>query len=128
MKMRNFDVVMVMGAAPIAVLAGVPATGYGIGAVTWILLRGFGGAVDRRALAGGDLGQLVALRIAYRLIRVALLVLAVVVAEQAVGKPNGLAALAVIVSAFTVQLVWSIAGHERAQRPAPGVTERATDR
>jgi hypothetical protein len=101
---RYGDVALVLLAAPILLLAGVPALGYGIGAAAWILLRGLGLAVDRHASASSELSQQLALRVGYRFARVLLLVTATVVSIKVSGRSDGLTALLVISVAFTAQL------------------------
>ena len=100
------DVVLVLAAAPILLLIGVPAAGYLIGGGTWILLRALGMAVDHCAISLTHTVQQASLRLGYRMARVVLLVFAVVLARKA-GE-DGLAALLVIVTAFTVQLAVAI--------------------
>jgi hypothetical protein len=107
--LRYLDAVLIVISAPVPVLVGVPAAGYGVGAATWIAPRGLGRVVNRHALAIGELSRLMTLRVGYRLVRVALLVLAVVRAEKWVRKHDGVAALLVIVSGFTTELGRSIA-------------------
>lgn len=109
--LRYGDLILIVLAAPILLLTGAPAIGYGIGGATWIALRLLGRAVEHHASAARDLSELVALSVGYRFARVLLLVLAVVLAEKMVGKHDGLAALLAIVGGFTVQLCWSIAHH-----------------
>jgi hypothetical protein len=99
-----YDVVLVVLAAPLLFLFGVPALGYAIGAASWIVLRAVGVAVDRRASAGANVLQQVSLRIEYRLVLVLALVAAAVLAAKA-GRADGLTALLVITFAFTVQLI-----------------------
>ena len=55
----------------------------------------------------------VAARLGYRLSRVALLAGAIVLAQTGDGREAGLTALVVIISAFTIQLIWSIAHRTR---------------
>jgi hypothetical protein len=62
--LRYLDVVLIVIPAPVPVLVGVPAAGYGVGAATWIVLRGLERVIDRRALAIMELTKLVALRVA----------------------------------------------------------------
>lgn len=124
---RYLDLFLILIAAPILALVGVPVVGYGVGAAAWIMLRGLGHAVDRRALATRQLSQLVALRMGYRFTRVALLVLAVVLAQKWIGPHDGLAALLVIAFGFTVQLGESILyrgePHLRDRAPRAGCWE-----
>jgi len=101
------DVVVLVVAAPIMLLIGVPAVGYLIGAVAWIVLRAVGVAVDRAARAADDPRREAGLRLAYLLGRLFLLAIAVILVRNGAGRDDGLTALLVIVFAYTVQLVLS---------------------
>lgn len=101
------DVVLLVLAAPIMLLIGVPATGYGVAAGVWIVLRATGVAVDRLATASGDARSQIGLRMAYMFGRLFVLALTIVFARKAGGKDDGLTALVVIVFAFTIQLATS---------------------
>ena len=105
--LRYFDVALLIVAAPIMLLIGVPASGYLIGAGAWILLRAIGVGVEHAAVSVPEASQQIGLRLAYMLGRLFLLALAVIVARQASGRDAGLTALAVVVVAFTVQLAIS---------------------
>ncbi len=102
--LRYFDVVVLVVAAPIMLLLGVSATGYGIAAGVWIALRAIGVAVEHVADASGDARSQVGLRLGYMLGRLFALAITVILVRKADGKDAGLTALAVIVFAFTVQL------------------------
>ncbi len=108
------DVVLVVLAAPIMLLIGVSAVGYALGAGAWVILRAVGVAVERVA-AGRDARSQVSLRLGYMLGRLFLLALAVIVARSSGGQHGGLAALVVVVAAFTVQLAVSAANRPRGQ-------------
>ncbi|HEY1521636.1 MAG TPA: hypothetical protein VGF70_01370 [Solirubrobacteraceae bacterium] len=97
------DVVLVVLAAPIALLTGVSALGYGIGGGAWLVLRAVGVAVERMAISSTDARQQISLRMAYMLGRLFLLALAVILARRD-SQNAGLAALIVVVVAFTIQL------------------------
>jgi hypothetical protein len=109
------DVVLVVLAAPIALLTGVSALGYGAGAGAWLVLRVVGLAVER-VTANADARQQISLRMAYMLGRLFLLALAVVLARRDGGQNAGLAALVVVVGAFTVQLATSAVSRPRRSR------------
>ena len=109
------DVVLVVLAAPIMLLIGVPALGYAIGGGAWIALRAVGVAVERAAGAQ-ELRAQVSLRMGYMLGRLFLLALAIVLARSGGGRNDGLAALVVIVVAFTVQLAVSALNRPRGTR------------
>jgi hypothetical protein len=101
------DVVLVVVAAPIMLLIGVPADGYVIAAVTWIALRALGVGVERFAAAGGDVNRQIGIRMGYMLGRLFTLAIVVILVRKSDGQDAGLAALAVVVFAFTAQLVLS---------------------
>ena len=101
------DVVVLVVAAPIMLLIAVPAVGYLVGAVAWIVLRAVGVAVDRAARAADDPRREAGLRLAYLLGRLFLLAIAVILVRNGAGRDDGLTALLVIVFAYTVQLVLS---------------------
>jgi hypothetical protein len=105
--LRYFDVALVVVAAPILLLIGVPARGYAIGAGAWLVLRAVGVAVDRAADSSQEARTQISLRLGYMLGRLFALALAVVAARRAGSQGDGLAALGVVVVAFTVQLATS---------------------
>jgi hypothetical protein len=105
--LRYFDVALLVVAAPIMLLIGVPAGGYLLGAGAWIVLRAVGVLVDRIAGSMTEASLQVALRLAFMLSRLFLLALAVIVAREAYGRDAGITALAIVVFAFTVQLAIS---------------------
>jgi hypothetical protein len=109
------DVILVVLAAPIALLTGVSGLGYGVGAGAWLVLRAVGLAVERAA-SSADPRQQISLRMAYMLGRLFLLALAVVLARRDGGQDAGLAALIVVVGAFTVQLATSALSRPRRAR------------
>jgi hypothetical protein len=102
--LRYLDVALLLVAAPIMLLIGVPAAGYAIGTGAWIALRAVGVAVERYATASGDARSQIGIRLGYMLGRLFALALTVVVSRNAFGKNDGLTTLVVIVFAFTVQL------------------------
>lgn len=107
--LRYFDVVLVIVAAPIMLLIGVPATGYLVGGGAWIVLRALGVAVDRYAGSVGGQGGELTLRLTYLLGRLFGLALAIIIVRQNASRNDGLTALVVIVVAFTMQLALSFA-------------------
>jgi hypothetical protein len=104
---RYLDVALLLVAAPIMLLIGVPAAGYLAAAGVWIALRAAGVAIDRYAGAAGGQAQELTLRVGYLLGRLFLLALTVIVVRQAAGRDAAIAALAVIVVAYTLQLFLS---------------------
>lgn len=102
-----FDVVLIVVAAPIMLLIGVPATGYAVGAGAWIILRLLGVAVERYASATPQLHRAVSIRLGYMLGRLFTLAIAVILVTNADGKNSGLTCLAVFVFAFSAYLATS---------------------
>lgn len=102
-----FDVVMLVVAAPIMLLIGVPAVGYLVGAGVWIALRAVGVVVERVVASMRDPRGEVTLRLAYLMGRLFTLAIAVILVRNGASRDDGLTALVVIVFAFTAQLVLS---------------------
>ena len=113
--MRYLDVVVLALAAPILLLIGAPAGGYGIAAGAWIALRAVGVGVERAAGAARDQRTEISLRLGYMLGRLFALALVIVLVRQDVGRDAGLTALLVIVGAFTIQLALSAVNRPRAR-------------
>jgi hypothetical protein len=113
--LRYIDVVLVVCAAPILLLIGVPAIGYGVGAAMWIILRAAGVGVERRASAIGDVSRELTVRLVFVIGRVLLLALTIILVRREAGKDDGLTALLVIAFAFTVQLAISIVTRPRSR-------------
>lgn len=107
------DVVLVVLAAPIMLLIGVPSAGYGIGGGAWIVLRAVGVGLEH-GMGGRDARTQISLRMGYMLGRLFLLALAIIVARST-SKNDGLTALAVIVVAFTVQMALSVINRPRSR-------------
>jgi hypothetical protein len=107
--LRYIDVVLIVAAAPIMLLIGVPASGYLIGLGAWIVLRAIGVAVERYAAATGEASHQITVRLAYLIVRLFALALTVVLVRKDAGRDAGLTALLVIVFAFTMQLISQVA-------------------
>lgn len=101
-----FDVLVLVVAAPIMLLIGVPASGYAIGAGAWIALRAAGVGIDR-VIANADPQRQIGLRLGYMLGRLFALAIAVIIARNTGGRDAGITCLAVIVFAYTTSLAVS---------------------
>jgi hypothetical protein len=101
-----FDVLVLVVAAPIMLLIGVPASGYAIGAGAWIALRAAGIGIER-AIAGADPQRQIGLRLGYMLGRLFALAIAVIIARNTGGRDAGITCLAVVVFAYTMSLALS---------------------
>jgi hypothetical protein len=111
--LRYVDVVILVVAAPILLLIGVPASGYAAGAGAWIVLRALGVGVDHYATAAQAANTQITLRLSYLLSRLFLLAITVILVRKNDGRDAGLTALAVIVFAFTAELIISAATRPR---------------
>jgi hypothetical protein len=107
------DVLVLVVAAPIMLLIGVPAVGYLVGAVAWIVLRAVGLVIERAAGAAEDPRREASLRLAYLLGRLFMLAIVVILVRNGAGRNDGLTALLVIVFAFTMQLILSVLNRPR---------------
>jgi len=104
--LRYLDVALLVIAAPILLLIGVPAAGYCIAAGAWIALRAVGIAVERAASMRDQRSE-ISLRLGYMLGRLFALAVVIILVRRDIGRDDGLTALLVIVAAFTVQLATS---------------------
>jgi len=109
------DVIVIVAAAPIMLLIGVPAAGYLVGAGVWIVLRAVGVVMERAVGGVGDPRQETTIRLAYLMGRLFLLAIAVILVRNGSGRDAGLTALLVIVFAFTLQLILSFLTRPRAR-------------
>jgi hypothetical protein len=114
---RYLDVTLVLAAAPLFVLGDLPLTGYLIAAVAWIATRYSAGLAQRRALAARSAARQAATLLATMIARVLAIVAAILIARFAGGTDDGIAAAAVVLAAFTVQLLVSISLRTYAPRP-----------
>jgi hypothetical protein len=113
--LRYFDIALLIVAAPILLLIGVPAVGYAAGAGAWIVLRGLGEVVEYYAARTAQPSQQVSIRLGYLLGRLFALAITVILVRRGSGKDDALAALLVIVFAFTVQLALGFANRPRSR-------------
>jgi hypothetical protein len=112
--LRYFDVVLVVAAAPIMLLIGVSATGYGAGAGVWIILRALGEVFERTAQKAPP-NQQISMRLGFLIGRLFALALTVIVVRKTSGQDAALTALVVIVFAYTVSLFLSFANRPRSK-------------
>jgi hypothetical protein len=111
---RYIDVVLLVVAAPILLLIGVPAVGYGVAAGVWLGLRVVDIGVKRYAAALGDpKKELIVKQLAFPLVRIFLLALTVILIRRGAGRDAGLTALIVIVLAFTIYMAISFVDRPR---------------
>ena len=123
-----FDCVLVAIATPIMLLMGVPAVAYCVAAGAWIALRALGIAVEHYATQTTDANRQIGVRMGYMLGRLFTLALVVILARRSGGQDAGITAIAVVVVAFTIQLVLS--AFTRPTRPSgrPGAPSAPSSR
>jgi hypothetical protein len=114
--LRYLDLVLLVVAAPILLLIGVPVVGYAVGAGSWAGLRVVGAGLEHYLRQTTDARREISLRLAYLIARIFLLALAVILVRRGSGRDAGLTALLVIVFAFTVQLAISFIERPRSKR------------
>jgi hypothetical protein len=105
-------VVLVVLAAPVLLLIGVPALGYGVGAGAWIALRAIGAGVENLA-SRTDAAREVTIRLLFGLARVAVLALAIILVRRDAGRSDGLTTLLVVLVTFTIQFVIGVVTRPR---------------
>lgn len=99
---RFFDVVVVVLGLPIALLMGAPVVGCVAAVVVWIVQRVIALQVEQRAFAQEDPRTALKLNFVALMARVWLICLTIVVCGAAVSRPDGAAAAATMLIAFTV--------------------------
>ena len=113
--LRYIDVILLVVAAPILLLIGVPASGYAVAGGVWLVLRVIEVAMERYAGATTDARREITLRLAFTMTRVFVLAIVVILVRKSDGKDAGLTALAVVVVAFTLHLLVSFAERPRSR-------------
>jgi hypothetical protein len=113
--LRYLDVALIVVAAPILLLIGVPAEGYLVGAGVWIGLRAAGVVVERAAAASTDMNRQITIRLGFLMGRLFALAITVILVRKDAGQDDGLAALAVIVFAYTISLFLSFLTRPRSK-------------
>src|ERR671937_2359231 len=105
--LRFFDVALVVFFAPLLLLAGAPALGYGLGAGGWIVSRIGVEVIERRARTA-DPRTGIGLHVAGMMGRAWVVGLAVVGAGVVGGRDDAVCAAAVAIVAFTVYFALSL--------------------
>jgi hypothetical protein len=99
---RYFDVVLVVLAAPFVILMGGPVLGYTVAAVTWIVTRVGGAALERWARGVENPPAHVVVGFAVLLGRAWLMGIAILVVGLAADREDGLMAALLALVAFSV--------------------------
>ena len=105
---RWLDVILVVLAAPFAVLMGAPALGYAVGAVAWILNRVIGVWVERIAARQDDVRRGVGLNLGALIARCWLVGLTILAVGLGGEREDGLTAAVLMLAAFTLYFVTSL--------------------
>ena len=109
--LRYLDVVLVVAALPLVVLAGLPLLGYGVGAGAWIGQRALGAVLERRAQQTADVRRQVGFNLAGSLGRAWLVGGAILAVGLAGEREDGLMAAVLVAVAFTVYFAMSLVLH-----------------
>jgi hypothetical protein len=119
--LRYLDVCLVLVTAPFVLAAGMPALGYLVGAVAWILTRLGAAAAHTQALRSNDPKIRAGLQVGVMLGRVWIIALAVLLARYLGGRDDGIMAAVLVLAAFTVYLGLSFVyrGAPLGGRPSP---------
>jgi hypothetical protein len=110
------DVALVVILAAPVLAAGAPALGYTIGGTAWILARLASIVVDRRLQQVTDLRRMLGLGVAYKMLRVWALAIAIIVAGVAGTRADGLTAALVVFGGFSVHFATSAIAHVSQKR------------
>jgi hypothetical protein len=124
--LRYLDVCLVLATGPFVLLSGMPAFGYLVGAVAWLLTRTATAYAYARATRVPDARLKAGLQVGAMMGRIWIVALAVILARYAGGKDDGIMAAALVLAAFTVYFAMSfftrpatLAGRPRAHgRPS----------
>ena len=108
LPLRWLDVILVILAAPFAILMGAPALGYVVGAAAWIVNRAIGAAAERKAKAATDVRTTVGLNLGALIARSWLVGLTILAVGLAGDREDGLTAAILVLAAFTIYFATSL--------------------
>jgi hypothetical protein len=106
--LRYLDIALVVAALPFVVFAGLPVLGYVVGALAWILQRGIGILLERRAARSEDMRTQVGLNFFGTLLRSWLVGGAIIAVGLAGEREDGLTAAVLVLVAFTVYFAMTL--------------------
>lgn len=110
--------VLVIAAAPFVLLTGLPVVGYVVGGLGWVVSRVIGYAVERRARASDNIRTQTGLTLFSSLGRAWLVGLAILLVGLTGEREDGLTAAVLVLVAFTVYLVTTIALRPLERKPS----------
>lgn len=108
LPLRWLDVILVVLAAPFAILMGAAPLGYAVGGAAWILNRVIGHLVDRRAQAATDVRKSVGLNLGALIARTWLVGLTILAVGLLGDREDGLTAAILVLAAFTIYFATSL--------------------
>jgi hypothetical protein len=104
---RYLDVVLLVLAAPFVVLLELPALGYAVGALVWIVQRILEAVLDGAARRG-DVRRAVGLKVASMIGRTWLIGVGILAVGLAADREDGFTAALVCLAAYTVHLATTL--------------------
>lgn len=110
------DVALVLILAAPVLSAGAPVLGYTVGGAAWILARLVSIVVDRRIAQVPDLRRMLGIGVAYKMLRVWFLAIAIIVAGVVGARTDGLTAALVVFGGFSVHFAASAFAHVAQKR------------
>ena len=104
---RYLDVVLIVLAAPFVVLLGLPALGYAVGAIAWIVARVLEAVLERSA-GRGDVRRAIGVKVGSMIGRTWLIGIAIIAVGLAAEREDGFTAALVCLAAYTVHLATAL--------------------
>lgn len=104
---RHLDVVLIVLAAPFAVLLGAPVLGYAVGAGVWILSRVLEAVLERSA-GRSDVRRAIGVKVGSMIGRVWLLGIGILAVGLAAEREDGFTAALLCLAAYTVHLATTL--------------------
>ncbi|CAA9511989.1 MAG: hypothetical protein AVDCRST_MAG30-2544 [uncultured Solirubrobacteraceae bacterium] len=115
---RWTDVILVLAVAPFVVLMDLPVLGYAAGAAAWVVSRVIGHFVERRGRASGDMRTMAGLTLISSMGRAWLVGLTILAVGLAGEREDGLTAALLVLGAFTLYLIVTIALRPLERKPS----------
>jgi hypothetical protein len=108
LAIKNLDLVLLVLALPVFLLAGLPMLGYAAGAGAWLVQRGIQVALNRRAAASDDPRAVVGITVGSMIGRgwlVALTIFAVGLSDNDAGLSAAVLLIVLFTAYFTVSMI-----------------------
>ena len=113
----QLDLVLLVAALPLFLLADLPLTGYVVAAAAWLIQRFARAAADRRIRRGGKARTIALVTAASLLGPIWFMTMAVLIVGLAAGREDGLAAALITIVLFTVNMPARMLTKRAAARP-----------